>query len=1232
MDKIVQWNCRSAINKKHDLIYIINKYDPFVIALSETWLKPEFCFKISKYSCIREDRRDGYGGVAILIKNSLPYSILTLPSHSDDFSIVAISVKNICYVSIYVPHPSSNILNEISNVFSFLPRPFLVLGDFNSHHQSWGCSTTNCYGVKLLEIIDTHNLCILNSGVPTRRTLPNEGLSAVDLSISTPNLASSVSWYPLSSTFGSDHFPLIIQLPFNNNETYIKRKTFRKYRLTDANWEPYKKKIEHKIPSLPKICKGEEVKCAAALTRTIQEVADKTFPLKNSWSGKIPSPPWWDKECTEAIRKRKEMEKNYNKNMTTENFQILSDTILSTRKFLKKKKLQGWRNFCTSVSPDTPSSVVWSNIKRFRSAFNSSSSSALSPSLADQFLDRLAPSHVPQENLLYSLPLLINDEPGLNSPFTLQELKGVLSNTKDSSPGEDEIPYAFISKLGDDALLYYLDLINCIMLTGNIPPSWKSQTIIPILKPNKNPSDACSYRPIALSPTLLKIAEHLIKNRLEWFIESKGLLANSQFGFRKGRGTMDSISILTTDIRLSFSRNEFLLSAFLDIEAAYDNVNLFTLKNKLEELNIPIMLSNFIFNILYERSISLTLGDSTKLSRLLWKGLPQGSVLSPLLYNIYTYDLESSLNNTVRVLQYADDLLLYSSNHSIEKACTSLSLGLELLKSWLDTNSLQLSTSKSTVILFTKMRTPPQFNVLYDNTPIPIKDQVKFLGVILDSKLTGVPHCDYVAAKCERNLNILRCLSGVWWGAHPFSLKLLYNALIRSILDYGTFLLEPGNSTAFKKLDVIQSKALRLTTGAMKSSPVNALQVECGDPPLHLRRQYLSDRYIFSALQFSNHPLFSHLHLLNEYFSSSNCPPNKLPCLIKSCQKLETIEAPTHRSPLFPVFDSNYEPLTLCPDVRYDFKTLKTEYDVNTNFNYVVDRDWQEWHHIFTDASKHSTHSCVGIGVYHSQYDIVEKIKLPPQSSVFTGECFGLYKAVEYILLMKLQKSVIFSDSMSALQALEKFPFKCKPVYPIIIEIRNMLHKCSINGYSVVFEWLPSHSGIVGNEKADRIANEAVWCGDVFPFKNYCHDLIALSKLHLQDSWNEVWKVTSLTKGKFYSKIQPEIPSKPWFFKMKFDKTVTSILIRMRLGHVCTPVHLARLHIVVNNLCDCGTDVGDLNHIFLSCPLNDNSSFYAKLISLRVPCPIYIPSLLASNNYNIYKAMASFITSNNIKL
>lgn len=1229
---ILQWNSRSIINKKSDLIYLANKFKLSILAISEIWLKPNNNFRIPGFASILDVRLDGFAGCALFIKDTLLFTTLSIPP-PNDFNIVAARVDNCTLVSVYISRPSKLVLSQLSSILQTLPTPLLILGDFNCHSRVWGCGKSDSLGNDILEILDSLNLCILNSGSPTRRTRPSETPSAVDISLCSPNLAPLLTWETLDSSFGSDHFPILLSSLLSHSPCLPRTPNLPllKFYLLNAVWDEYKLELNNLSSSLPPISAERIDECAESFSRSIIQCAELVFPVKKIASDIIPSPPWWDPECTAAVKRRKLCEIEYRHNICQAKFIQLSKCIAETKLFLQSKKREGWLSFCSSISPSTPTRFLWGNIRKFRGCKQPfSRTHPPSREWADSFMDSLAPKYVPSF-LEINCSYCQNSSDPLDVPFSLVELKIVLSRVKDSSPGHDGIPYSFLRNACESFLSYYLDLVNSILISGIIPRLWKSQLIIPILKPNKDSADPCSYRPIALSSVLLKTMEHLIKNRLEWFVESNNLLSSPQFGFRKGRSTMDSLSMLTTDIRIAFSSGKSVVAAFLDVKAAYDNVQLPILLEKLRLLNAPIRLSNLIIKLLADRLITLRGNDrDIAPSRSIWKGLPQGSVLSPLLFNIYTADLHSA-RGQCNILQYADDILLYCSNSSISNAAECIKLSLKSVNNWLVQHGFDLSPSKSNIVIFSRKKTLPFISVALNGHDIPIKPHFKFLGLVLDSKLTGLAHCEYIEAKCERNLNILRCLAGVWWGAHPFALKLLYNAIIRSVLDYGTFLLDPVNQTALRCLDRIQSKALRIVSGAMKSSPLNALQVECLEPPLDLRRQFLSDRYLFRTFQFSVHPIFPKITDLDFLFLNSPYWVNKSPPrLVTSLRRFQSIKDPTFHSPNLPMFDLPYHVTILQPRVILDFNILKGDICARERSQEILGKEWINWHTLYSDASKLSPVGCVGVGTFHSQYDIVQKAKCPPDSSVFTGECLGILKCLEYILVACLKRSIIFSDSRSALESLISNPFSSKIHNPLVFMIKDKINQCNLRGYEIVLAWIPSHSGIPGNEVADRIAKEAVSCGDKSPFKNCCYDLLSLPIKYLSKSWNSRWRVSSRSKGSKFAAIQPDVGQKVWFSKIFLSKKATSSIIRMRLGHCHSLVHLARLRIRDSSLCECGLDEGSLNHLFLSCPLLNHVNLYSGLIFQKVPFPTHMPSLLVPNPA-IFRLLANFLSINKMK-
>lgn len=308
---IIQWNCRSAISNKNDLIYLINNYNPYLVCLSETWLKPSFSYKLRGYNTVRQDRFDGYGGVAILIRKNVPFIVvpISIPVNNENFSIVAVSVNSICYISVYIPHPSTSILDKINLILSTMPKPLVILGDFNCHHESWGSCRTNSYGEQLLEILDSNNLCLLNSGLPTRRTRPSEGNSVVDLFICSPHLAPLFTWSVLPSTHGSDHFPIVIS-SFSSNQpvTTSNNHTYKRYKLkyvTDKIWQNFSEKIDKNISNIPTT---HDINVQSEmLTEIIINTANLMFPTICS-STYIPCPPWWDNECRDLLNNRKNAE------------------------------------------------------------------------------------------------------------------------------------------------------------------------------------------------------------------------------------------------------------------------------------------------------------------------------------------------------------------------------------------------------------------------------------------------------------------------------------------------------------------------------------------------------------------------------------------------------------------------------------------------------------------------------------------------------------------------------------------------------------------------------------------------------------------------------------------------------------------------------------------------------------------------------------------------------------
>ncbi|GBM74478.1 putative RNA-directed DNA polymerase from transposon BS [Araneus ventricosus] len=234
------------------------------------------------------------------------------------------------------------------------------------------------------------------------------------------------------------------------------------------------------------------------------------------------------------------------------------------------------------------------------------------------------------------------------------ELRKALSEVKDTSPGPNGITYSMIRHLDADSLTNLLNLFNRIWKEQVYPSQWREAIVIPILKPEKDPSNPLNYRPIALTSCLSKTLERMVNARLVYQLKRTRCIPTFQFGFRKGRSTLDNIINLETQIRNAFVRRNHLVSIFFDIEKAYDHTwRHGTLLHDSEfQGNIPIFIQNFLSS----RIFRVRLGNIFSQPFMQDEGVPQGSVLSVTLFSLHFSKILTILPSTVSASLYVDDL------------------------------------------------------------------------------------------------------------------------------------------------------------------------------------------------------------------------------------------------------------------------------------------------------------------------------------------------------------------------------------------------------------------------------------------------------------------------------------------------------------------------------------------------------------------------------------------------
>ena len=214
------------------------------------------------------------------------------------------------------------------------------------------------------------------------------------------------------------------------------------------------------------------------------------------------------------------------------------------------------------------------------------------------------------------------------------ELKQALQKSNDSAVGPDDIHYKLLTNLPESSLTLLLTVFNSIWESGIFPPSWREATIVAIPKPGKDPSDPNNYRPIALTSCLCKTMERMVNNRLMWVLESKGLLASEQCGFRKNRSTADHLVRFDSYIRNAFAKKEHVLAIFFDLEKAYDTTWKHGILSDLYDLDFRGHLPTFIDGFLSHRLFQVRAGSNLSDTYEQEMDVPQGSILSSVLFSL----------------------------------------------------------------------------------------------------------------------------------------------------------------------------------------------------------------------------------------------------------------------------------------------------------------------------------------------------------------------------------------------------------------------------------------------------------------------------------------------------------------------------------------------------------------------------------------------------------------------
>jgi hypothetical protein len=722
-----------------------------------------------------------------------------------------------------------------------LPNSLLV-GDFNTRHQSWDPTSSN-NGLRedtLYSWIEDNCLLLRNApGVGTFYRTHMEAPSVLDLTLTKGALSrQELNWHTID--IGSDHLAVGMTIPATTSRLG-NLPDIQAYDTRKADWDLFRSHLLQEASVVPNTLDLEEL--ATFFSNAISSAAKASIPQ----SQRSPySKPWWTPELRDL---RRELARSYKTLYTSipDNREGLSLAYLLARNLyfqaIKKAKRDHWNKFLENTDPKSIFKAM---------SYTKLSTQGLIPSIEGK--ETFEGKCTALRKTLFPKPPPDSIQPTIRrkqfkwdwNPVSIEELEQACSPiaVKGKTPGPDGITQEIIAKAFEAIPDTFLKVYGPLIDKGYHPKCWRQATGAILAKPDKpDYSIPKAYRIISLLNCLGKVSERILAKRLSLMAEDGPLLHDSQMGGRRKKSAVDTAMLLTNFVEKNKARKQKSSVVFLDVKGAFDHVAKGRLLQTMHSLSLPQSLIDWTQTFLEERSIRLAFDGQIEDFSEVETGVPQGSPISPILFLIYIRDLFQNLKD-VYPLSYIDDIALATSSTSWNKNVKVLQREVKKLTQTGQSQAIQFDLAKTELLHFAKSDKARAATItLPAGEKIkPARKAVRWLGIWFDPFLDFKEHMKIRAIKALATFNRMDRLANLENGLTANSLRQIYRACVNTALDYGSPIWwKPGRSIA--PLESIQSKAARRILGVFRTAPALPTALEAGLPPPAVRLERLSVLY-----------------------------------------------------------------------------------------------------------------------------------------------------------------------------------------------------------------------------------------------------------------------------------------------------------------------------------------------------------------------------------------------------
>lgn len=813
---IAAWNANGIMNKKHDLEVFLNMQHIDVCLISETHMTNQSYLTIRGYKTYHTIHPDNQarGGSAIIIKEGLNH-FEECHLQREDIQLTVVGIKSTKQTmkigAIYCPPRYNLKKDDYLTLLRHLGERFIAGGDINAKHVDWGSRLTTTKGRELRKAIKERNCNYHSTGKPTYWPTDTDKIPDLLDFFITRKVSSNFIEVEESFDMDSDHSAIILTL----SEKIIKRAARATLTNKTTDWESFQIDIQN----------NSNLNISLRTTDQLEEEAEKFTSLiqitaynNTKEITHITKGVNYPAEIRELVKEKRKARRRWQQSRDPADKTILNNKSQHLKREIQKLKEESIRTYLHELSAyEETDYSLWKATKKIKRPMtaippirnNNGPWARDNKQKAELFAEHLAEIFTPnpgQVNL--DITNIENQRTENITPVTPKEIADEIKTNLNpkKAPGFDLITGEILKHLPRKGIVMLTYLFNAAFRLKHMPACWKVAEVIMLPKPGKQPNDAKSYRPISLLPIISKLFEKLLLKRLRPLIENNNLIPDYQFGFRQKHSTIDQVHRITDVIERALEEKQVCSAIFLDVAQAFDKVWHEGLIHKLNKV-LPKQHADIITSYISDRTFRVKQEDEYSDLKEIKSGVPQGSVLGPILYLLYTSDLPV-LEEAV-IATFADDIAILAVDQDQERSVRKLQTASNAVVDWTRQWRAKLNELKSVQVNYTNKKTADPHLIEINGTIIPYSTNAKYLGMNLDIKLRWKEH----VKKKRTELN-LKYKQHYWLIGRNSKLSisnkvLIYYQILKPVWLYGIQLWGCASDSNIKCIQTFQNKVLR---------------------------------------------------------------------------------------------------------------------------------------------------------------------------------------------------------------------------------------------------------------------------------------------------------------------------------------------------------------------------------------------------------------------------------------